>query len=144
MMYRFCISLHALPTSAIASRENTIKGVSVVCLEIKPEQSHLPLDVSFEEAVVALNQLTRMFCEPDGSFVWRGDDQGGWQVDGVLFDRAGKLIYIELRGKCPAQQFDDILRSLGWPKTKIMFQLVAEGVFVDEATLRQLLQIIVD
>ena len=41
--------------------------------------------------------LPRMFFEPDGSFVWvaAADAETPWQIDGLLSDRAGRLIAAE-------------------------------------------------
>jgi len=93
--------------------------------------------VTFEEAAEALAQLDRMFVEPDGSFVWRSNDSHlPWQVDGVLYDRCDRLWYVELKGECPPEELDRLLATFGWPEMALMFQLVREAVFVDEATFR--------
>ncbi|TWT98238.1 hypothetical protein [Stieleria varia] len=55
------------------------------------------MSLSFEEAQQRLSELERLYFEPDGSFVWAG---AGFQVFGMLYDAAGKLQYVELRGKC--------------------------------------------
>ena len=94
---------------------------------------------SFEVASQRLGQLERMFCEPDGSFVWvssQGDPV--WQVDGNLYDRDERLLFVDLKGTCPPDQFDRLLSALGWPETKLMFQLTREAVFLDEAEFRRL------
>ncbi len=78
-----------------------------------------------------------MFVEPDGSFVWVADHgEPAWQVDGLLFDRAGQLVYVELKGSCPAERWDLLLGSLGWPTVPLVFQLVREAIFLDEASFR--------
>ena len=99
-----------------------------------------PLPVTFEQALAALEQLDRLFIEPDGSFVWRGSVSGGgaWQVDGNLIDRGDCLAYVELKGCCLAEQFDMLLAAFGWPTAKLMFQLPQRGVFLEEAEFRRL------
>lgn len=96
--------------------------------------------VSFEEAAEALAGLPRLFIEPDGSFVWVSPSgaERAWQVDGVLYDRDERLVYVELKGTCPAPQFDQLLAAVGWPQTPVMFLLVREAVYVDEATFREI------
>jgi hypothetical protein len=89
--------------------------------------------VSFEAAAESLEKLDRLFIEPDGSFVWAGE---GWQVDGSLYDRDGRLQYVELKGALPVEAFDRLLAALGWPATPVVFQLVREGKTVDEAEFR--------
>jgi hypothetical protein len=97
----------------------------------------MPMPVSFEQAADRLQELPRMFFEPDGSFVWVGDEQGQrWQVDGQLTDRDGRLLFVELKGDCPANQFDQLLAAFGWPATPLIFQLTRHAVFVDEADFR--------
>lgn len=98
-----------------------------------------PMPVSFEQAADRLQELPRMFFEPDGSFVWVGDEQGQrWQVDGQLTDRDGHLLYADLKGNCPANRFDQLLAAFGWPAASLVFQLTLHAVFLDEADFRRL------
>ncbi len=93
---------------------------------------------SFEEVCEALAQLPRMFIEPDGSWVWvSASDQPAWQLDGMLFDRDERLLYVEWKGTCPPESFDRLLAALGWPQTAVMLQLVREAVFLSEAEFRR-------
>lgn len=103
-----------------------------------PEQS--ALSVTFDAALERLAALPRLFIEPDGSFVWRGMDEGGaeWQVDGNLIDRGIALAYVEVKGCCPVQRFDELLAALGWPEQPLVFQLPRRGVVLDEAEFRRL------
>jgi hypothetical protein len=79
-----------------------------------------------------------MFFEPDGSFVWTSpSNEPAWQVDGNLFDRNGRVLFVDLKGSCPGDQFDRLLSALGWPATPLVFQLVREAVFLDEAEFRR-------
>jgi hypothetical protein len=60
------------------------------------------LAATFEETSEALSAIPRLFIEPDGSFVWTGEEAGQpWQVDGNLSDRCDSLAYVELKGRCP-------------------------------------------
>jgi hypothetical protein len=93
--------------------------------------------VAWEEAAAALERLPRMIFEPDGSFVVSGGvGLDRWQVDGHLFDFAGRLQRYELHGFCPAGAFDDLLRCVGWPKQLLEFETVREGLSLDEARFR--------
>jgi hypothetical protein len=91
---------------------------------------------TFEEVSVALAALPRMFVEPDGSFVWVASGEPAWQLDGVLYDGAGRLWYVELKGRCPQEAFDRLLSALGWPATPVVFQLVREAISLDEGEFR--------
>ncbi|MEX2185671.1 MAG: hypothetical protein WD875_02710 [Pirellulales bacterium] len=108
--------------------------------------------VSFEQAAAALESLERMFFEPDGSFVWTEnrtatvDHENGpstdeietsWQIDGVLYDRGGRLAYVEIKGNAPADAINRLLPALGWPEARLTFQLMREGVVLDEVAFRQ-------
>lgn len=91
---------------------------------------------TFEEVSDALAALPRMYVEPDGSFVWVAANEPAWQIDGVLYDGAGRLWYVELKGCCPQDEFDHLLSTLGWPQTPVEFQLVHEAVLLPEADFR--------
>lgn len=138
--YRFHATLHARPAAA-----ETAEGAPLPfgdrplpTLAVRPDRLDEPLPVTFEEAVENLRQLDRMFCEPDGSFVWVGQDEAGsWQIDGQLYDRHDRLLYVELKGCCPAAALDGLLRAFGWPSSSLVFQLVREAVLLEEAEFRR-------
>ncbi len=96
--------------------------------------------VTWEDAAKLLEPMPRMIFELDGSFVLSGNDEHGnrWQVDGHLFDFAGRLFRLELHGRCPPAVFDQLLRSVGWPTQAVEFEMVREGVTLDETEFRQL------
>jgi hypothetical protein len=107
-------------------------------LAIAPEMLATRFQVSFEEAGARLEQLERLFFEPDGSFVWASPrSEEAWQIDGNLFDRDGRLLFVDLKGNCPQQKFDQLLSAFGWPDTPVMFQLAREAVFLDEVEFRK-------
>jgi len=138
-MYSFYTSVHALPAGAGAGPPATLAGREVPTLRIAPEDlATTTIACSFEEAIAALSRLERMFTEPDGSFVWTSSQgERPWQVDGNLYDRGERLLFVDLKGACPAEQFDRLLGALGWPATKLMFQLTREALFLDEAEFRR-------
>ncbi|WP_147274289.1 hypothetical protein [Bremerella cremea] len=102
------------------------------------------MGASFEAAQSYLNKLPRMYFEPDGSFVWVGEtgDVAPWQVDGVAYDRNGRLHSVEMRGQCPERNFDTLLSGFGWPGTDLIFQLADEALFVDEGEFRRFVTIV--
>ncbi len=136
--YQFWVDVHARPPEPLARSRLELAGQWFETLLVPPGQAGVPLAVNFEETYAGLNQLTQLLIEPDGSFVWSSSGgEGRWQVDGVLYDRAEKLIYVELKGTCPTAQFDQLLSIFGWPQTRLMFQLVREAAFLDEANFRR-------
>ncbi len=104
------------------------------------QNSNGPLSVAFDHALAALECLDRLFIEPDGSFVWTGAllDGTAWQVDGNLIDQGDCLAYVELKGRCPEPQLNQILATLGWPDVPLVFELTRQGVVVEEDEFRRL------
>ena len=97
-----------------------------------------PLACTWEEAAAALEQLPRMIFELDGSFVVSGGvGPTRWQVDGHLYDFDDRLYRIELHGHCPEGALDELLRCVGWPEAELEFEMVREGVTLDEETFRR-------
>lgn len=99
-----------------------------------------PLIATFDDAMEALAALTRLFIEPDGSFVWVQSEADGtaWQVDGNLLDQGPSLAYVEIAGRCPEGALDQLLAALGSASQRLIFQLPRQSVFLDEAAFRRL------
>lgn len=141
-MYHFHATIHARPETAVAGPVVAIDGRPVPTLGVPPDVlAATAFACSFEQAAAALATLPRMYCEPDGSFVWvSARDEHPWQVDGNLYDRNGRLLFVDLKGTCPPAEFDRLLACLGWPRQPIVLQLVRQAVFVDEAQFRRVSQ----
>ncbi len=139
MMYSFYVTVHAQPAGAIVGPEIELAGRTLRTLHVVPQElSTTTFACSFEVARERLARLERIFCEPDGSFVWVSPQSGPpWQVDGNLYDRNERLLFVDLKGSCPRKQFDRFLTALGWPDTKLMFQLTRQAAFLDEAEFRR-------
>lgn len=137
-MYTFHATIHALPAVAIAGPVMRLADRDCPTLVVSHEAlGATTFPCSFEEAAARLQQLERMYCEPDGSFVWVSSQEGpAWQVDGNLYDRAEKLLFVDLKGSCRASDFDRLIRCFDWPQTPVMFQLVREAVLLDEPQFR--------
>lgn len=91
--------------------------------------------ITFDHAIACLEELPRMFVEPDGSFVWvSSDEPTPWQLDGQLHDGQLGLMHVELKGAAPTDRWRELLSCFGWPNQSFVFQCVREGVFVDDAT----------
>lgn len=96
---------------------------------------------SFDGAYAALERLPRMFIEPDGAFVWTGEESGGrWQLEGVLYDAGSALSHVVLRGDCPPAMLDVVLAALRPPGTPLAIHLLERGETADEAAFRRMLQ----
>ncbi len=137
-MYRFHITIHARPDDVRPGPAIEFSGRTVATLDVLRASLSVAFGISFEEAVELLEKLPRSCVEPDGSFFY-GSPAGEepWQVDGNLFDRNGRLLFVDLKGTCPAEEFDRILTAIGWPQTRLVFQLVREAVLLEEAEFRR-------
>lgn len=134
----FEATLHSRPREAAVGRPfEDDRGVWQV-LDVPRESLGRPLLTSFDGALVRLAALPRLYAEPDGSFVWTSPAADRpWQVDGNLFERDGRVLLADLKGSCPAEEFDRLLTAFGWPAEPLMFELVRAGVFLDEQTFRR-------
>ncbi|MGI8977720.1 MAG: hypothetical protein ACR2FY_00695 [Pirellulaceae bacterium] len=97
-----------------------------------------PWNVTFDEAYLQLSQVLGVFIEPDGSFFLAsrpGEPQ--WQVEGNLYDQGPNLAYVEMKGCCPQERLDELLRAIGWPAGTLLFQMVREGTQLSEAEFRK-------
>jgi hypothetical protein len=97
------------------------------------------LPVSFEAALTEFESLPRMYAEPDGSFIWTSpaDATPHWQVEGNLVDGGQMLFYCELKGTCPADTLDQLLRCLSGGVTRLVFEVVERGDVLGEEEFRR-------
>lgn len=71
-----------------------------------------PLASRFEDVSDRLSQVDRLHMELDGSFVWVGPN---WQLDGMIYDHADCIRYIDLKGHCGRQQWQALIRWIADP-----------------------------
>lgn len=93
--------------------------------------------LSFEQATAELEKLPRMFVELDGSFVWTGQEvEQCWQIDGMLYDRAGRMQRVELKGFAPRSAWEPLLAIFDRPlqsliiHCQIQMQLLRRSEFL--------------
>lgn len=134
-MLSFEISLHPRPSSAAPGTAHADRLGDWPALTIPRDASGEPMAVGGDACLAAIARLDRAFVEPDGSFVWRGG--AGWQVDGNVHERDGRVLLADLKGTCPEPAFDRLLEAFGWPGQPLAMQLVREGVWLDEQTFRR-------
>ncbi len=136
--YTFQATIHPRPEVVVAGPPWTLGSATFQTLAVVPNQLGRGFERSFEETGEALAQLPRMFFEPDGSFVWVTEEHHDRrQVDGVLLDRDGRLMYVDVVGRCAPGELDSLLTAVGWPATGVMFQLRREAIFLDEPEFRR-------
>jgi hypothetical protein len=156
MIYRFAVSIHARPEGVACGPDIDVQGLRLGTLCMPLARRGDPLPVSFEQVVQRLEGFgfARMIIEPDGSFVWSGEAISPgespnhstiapanpverWQIDGMIYDRWGHVVYVEVHGTCPREQMDELLAVLGWPDVPLVFGLRQAGVFLDEGEFRR-------
>lgn len=71
-----------------------------------------PLDASFDQASERLQQLDRLYFEPDGSFTWVVEASSRQQVDGMLYDAGGQLQYVDLKGLCSLAAWRELVDAI--------------------------------
>lgn len=125
------VTLHARPPGEFPAEARVLDGHELAALAIPPQLLALPLPISFEEAYSALQSLPRMFIEPDGSWVWvSSDPEQPWQLDGMLYDRGGKLLYVELKGHAPEDVLAQVCEHFGCTPPDCVVQFVRHAVVV--------------
>lgn len=131
--------IHARPEHIERADPFTDNPEAALPLSVHPRQLDVPFAVSFEQSMWQMDRLPRMLVEPDGSFVWTGqEDLLAWQLDGNLFDRNGRLLYVVVRGRCPDDRWSELLNCFGWPESAILIQSVAAAVYLEEPVYRKL------
>ncbi|MBX3427331.1 MAG: hypothetical protein KF688_16755 [Pirellulales bacterium] len=139
-MLNFHANIYAVPAGVAPSAPLLLRGSELAPLRTpdgRPPTFDAFHSVTFETAYDALTALPRLDAEPDGFFVIAGDaEERRWQLDGHLFDFGERLHRVELHGDCPPETLDAVLACLGWPATTLAFELVLEGIVLDEPSFR--------
>lgn len=140
MHYRFHVNIFARPERAVEGPTVLLEGLTLPTLcgaDGQPLTFDVFLPVTFEHVLAALLQLPRLDAEPDGFVVLAGGaGPTHWRVSGHLYDFGGRMHRVELNGACPAESFDAMLACIGLPGTSLAFELVEQGLALDELTFR--------
>jgi hypothetical protein len=142
-IYAFDITLHARPAEAQPGPALADAWGTWPTVTVPRETLSMPMQADFDVALGRLGDLPRLYAEPDGSFVWTSSHDApsagvaSWQVDGNAFEKDGRVLLVDLKGRCPADEFDRLLAAFGWPGQPVMMQLVRSAVFLDEGAFRR-------
>ncbi|MEI8212066.1 MAG: hypothetical protein WCI02_07950 [Planctomycetota bacterium] len=83
-----------------------------------------PILQTFERFCELIGPWPGMFVEPDGSFVWAmHTDAGRLQLDGMIYDQAGHIEYLELKGHCTRELWTALCSFLVPPRSLPATQL---------------------
>lgn len=106
-----------------------------------PEGTQFSMACTWDEVFSRIGSLERMFPEPDGSFMWVGfEGNREWQLNGMVYDRAGVVQWCEIKGKCPLSDWETLLTCFGWPQHSLIAQFPREQAFVQIEELKHLWQ----
>lgn len=86
-----------------------------------------PLPASFEQSSARLQQLGRLYFEPDGSFTWAVELRRRQQVDGMLYDAGGQLQYVDLKGDCSLEAWQKLMGAI-CPESDLWVSRLRSGV----------------
>ncbi len=137
-MNRFDLRIQAFSRGKLQRQSVRVLGHVYQALQLTPQQQAAAMAVSFETAAERLQQLPRMFVEPDGAFLWVAQQgEAYWQLEGCLYDREHRLLYVDVLGTCPLDRFDQFLTTFDWPHAPLLFQLRQFAVFLDEPQWRR-------
>lgn len=111
----------------------------VAALQVDSSKLTDPWPIEFMAAFERLESLPRMFIELDGAWVWVGETNGHpWQMDGLLNDSPRGLMTVEIKGTISADGWSEFRDRLVPRETLLVFQLMREGVYLDEAEFARL------
>ncbi len=158
-MFQFNLYLYAMPAEPLESAESTqptsqitFGSRSLPAFQVQQADRNL-MSVSFEQVAEAMSALPRMFFEMDGSFVWRGSSaeataslptastsaanssaeltvsSANWQIDGMVYDAAGQVARVELKGHCPLEIFSQLLACIQ-PADKLLAYSIDHGSYI--------------
>jgi len=136
MSTRFHIVIHPRPGGVAAGDAVACAGGACRALAVDSTTPWPPFPFSYEELERRLSRLPRMFCEPDGSFVWVGPAARQWQLDGLIVDDGRSVVHLELKGHCCLPVWQQLLQQLDWPARPLMVQVVQAGLFLAEEVFR--------
>lgn len=139
-MLQLHANLFARPDVLSQGADVTLRNLELATLESPgggPPDLLKPLPVSFETLQERIAQLPRADIEPDGFFlVTGGKHDTFWRLNGHMYEFDGQMHRVELNGQCPSETLDAVLMAIGWPECELVFQLVMEGVTLDEVNFR--------
>lgn len=143
MHYQFHVNIYQRPSRLTLGERVELREIPLKRLceaDGRPPTFDQFLPKTFEGTVDSLLQLPQIDVEPDGFFVHSGLVGGvRWQLDGHLYDFGNRLHRLQLHGDCPSDRLDAVLDCLARPRgeSSFAFELVREGVALDEASFRQ-------
>ena len=131
MVSQWHIAVHPSLSLEVPTQAASVDGQTVQALQIEARELNQKFDVSFDELFETLQNFERLFIELDGSFVWRGTSSDTpWQIDGIVFEKDDRVWYVELKGYCDRQSFNELVCCLAGDESSFIVQSITEGIVV--------------
>ena len=93
---------------------------------------------SFEQWMETLHSWPNTYSEGDGSWSWVADElddrrQPTWRLEGMVYDRGGRVFYVEAQGSCTPAAWWQFIAALPVPPDKRLAICLAKfGVWVEQ------------
>ena len=132
------LDLHLLrrPEMAEDGRAVELRGRQLPALRI-PANALGGLAMDFDTLQARLAELPRMFLELDGSFMWAGSHlTNDWRIDGMIFENARTVRWVEIKGQCPLSAWDQLLMHLGHDMDPLVALWLPEQCFLEVEQVR--------
>ena len=117
-----------------------IAAINLIISGERSDDRFAPLDATWEACLEKLAELPAMFCEPDGSFLWVTCDHPRRQVEGVVYDAAGQVQYVECWGECDASQWRQLVSAVSGSSTVVSLRDRRSGELIEAAALEHRFQ----
>jgi hypothetical protein len=119
---------------------------SISTIELQQPAGSLP--VSLDKLGERLLEIPNMHFEWDGSAVWVGEGiaENRWQVDCQFYDLGTEIQYVEWRGYCPIEQWDEFTKLFAASlhsdaSLSIVGHWIDKEVWLDASGIRKILSI---
>ena len=132
------IALHSWRNPFPASQPLTWQSRTISALKISAQDLREPFAIPFDDFLTAIHERENGYAEGDGSFGILGR-QGSWKLVGNVFEFGTGIQYVELMGRCPAQELNGLVSLLEQGQTdQCVIQLMEAGFFVSTQQFVQL------
>lgn len=86
---------------------------------------------SFEAWMQQMLARSGVYAEGDGSWSWTSTDKNernapAWRMEGMIYDRDGRLFYVDVQGQCTLAAWQDLVGALDIPPQSSLAICVAE------------------
>ncbi len=118
-----------------------MKRVKNFHLLVQPPVGAMGFGMTYESLADRLQQVARLYLEPDGCLVWVSSENPDWKINGQITDDGHQVVVMEIRGRA---SWDDLQAVLVPLESELhlssdvcaIYQSLPEGQLWDQAQLR--------